>query len=167
MTPTEIFQTRYYKILKKSHIHEVLHTQGWKNSSKSNINLRKMWNPEIKLKIYVTLAAQSHRHVFLNYKYPLLPSLRCTRKLDVCVSAFFVPNCNNAKLSKSFLYNIPHGIRIYRVSLNIVFFQEFSKVCHLSLASTRLLLVVQPETANRSDCTLALRWELWRSLTAM
>ena len=53
-------------------------------------------------------------------------------------------------------------------SLNIVFFsQEFSKVCHLSLASTRLLLVVQKLPANRSDCTLALRWELWRSITAM
>ena len=43
-------------------------------------------------------------------------------------------------------------------SLNIVFFsQEFSTVCHLSLASTRLLLVVQKRPANRSDCTLALR----------
>ena len=33
---------------------------------------------------------------------------------------------------------------IYRVFIKYcVFFQEFSKVCHLSLASTRLLLVVQ------------------------
>ena len=32
-------------------------------------------------------------------------------------------------------------------SLNIVFFKEFSKVCHLSLASTRLLLVVQKITS--------------------
>ena len=39
-------------------------------------------------------------------------------------------------------------------SLNIVFFQEFSKVCHLSLASTRLLLVVQKIPANENDCTL-------------
>ena len=52
----------------------------------------------------------------------------------------------------------------YRVFIKYcVFFQEFLKVCHLSLASTRLLLVVQKITANRSDCTLALRWELWRS----
>ena len=52
-------------------------------------------------------------------------------------------------------------------SLNIVvFFPEFSKVCHFSLASTRLLLVVQKRPANRSDCTLALRWELCRSHTA-
>ena len=42
-----------------------------------------------------------------------------------------------------------------------VFFQEFSKVYHLSLASTRLLLVVQKLPANWSGCTLALRWELW------
>ena len=39
-----------------------------------------------------------------------------------------------------------------------VFFQKFSKVCHLFLASTRLLLVVQKKLlANRSECTLALR----------
>ena len=38
-----------------------------------------------------------------------------------------------------------------------VCFQDFSKVCHLSLARTRLLLVVQKLPANRSDCTLALR----------
>ena len=57
---------------------------------------------------------------------------------------------------------------IYRVfSKYCVFFQEFSKICHLSLASTRLLLVVQKRPANRSDCTLALRWELRRSLTAI
>ena len=43
-------------------------------------------------------------------------------------------------------------------SLNSVFFQEFSKVCHLSLASTRLLLVVQKIT-RQSDCTLAFRCE--------
>ena len=42
------------------------------------------------------------------------------------------------------------------------YFQEFSKVCHLSLARTRMLLVVNKVTADRSDCTLALRWELWR-----
>ena len=57
---------------------------------------------------------------------------------------------------------------IYRVLIKYcVFFQEFSKVCLLSLASTRLLLVVQKLPANSSDCTLTLRWELWRSLTAM
>ena len=33
----------------------------------------------------------------------------------------------------------------------LCFFQEFSKVCHLSLASTRLLIVVQKLAANRSD----------------
>ena len=39
-------------------------------------------------------------------------------------------------------------------SLNIVFFfQEFSEVCHLSLASIRLLLVVQKMTSQRSNCT--------------
>ena len=48
-------------------------------------------------------------------------------------------------------------------SLNIVFFQEFSKVCHLSLASIMLLLVVQKITSQKDYCTLALRWELWRS----
>ena len=33
-------------------------------------------------------------------------------------------------------------------SLNIVFFQEFSNVCHLSLASTQLLLAVQKITSQ-------------------
>ena len=33
-------------------------------------------------------------------------------------------------------------------SLNIVFFQKFSKDCHLSLASTRLLLVVEKITSQ-------------------
>ena len=41
-----------------------------------------------------------------------------------------------------------------------VFFKEFSKVCHPSLAGTRLLLCVVQKITNRSDCTLALRWEL-------
>ena len=60
------------------------------------------------------------------------------------------------------------SIRYTGCSSNIMFFfQEFSKVCQLSLASTRLLMVVEKITTNRSDCTLALRWELWRSLTAM
>ena len=50
-------------------------------------------------------------------------------------------------------------------SLNIVvFFQEFSKVCHLSLGCYWLYKKLP---ANRSNCTLALRWELLRSLTAM
>ena len=51
-------------------------------------------------------------------------------------------------------------------SINIVFFfQEFLKVCHLSLASTAIGCTKMP--VNRSDCTLALRWKPWRSLTAM
>ena len=38
----------------------------------------------------------------------------------------------------------------YRVFIEYcVFFQEFSKVCHLSLASTRLLLVVQKITSQQ------------------
>ena len=37
----------------------------------------------------------------------------------------------------------------YRVFIKYcVFFQKFSKVCHLSLASTRLLLVVQKITSQ-------------------
>ena len=37
----------------------------------------------------------------------------------------------------------------YRVFIKYcVFFKEFSKVCHLSLASTRLLLVVQKITSQ-------------------
>ena len=65
-------------------------------------------------------------------------------------------------------YSVIRFRNVTGCSLNIVFFsQEFSKVCHLSLASTWLLLVVQKLPANRSDCTLALRLELWRSLTAM
>ena len=56
----------------------------------------------------------------------------------------------------------------YRVLIKYCgFFQLFLKVCHLSLVSTWLLLVEQKLPANRSDCTLALRWELWRPLTAM
>ena len=52
--------------------------------------------------------------------------------------------------------------------LNIVFFsQEFSKVCHLSLASTWLHWLYKKLPANRRDFTIALRWELWRCLTAM
>ena len=43
-------------------------------------------------------------------------------------------------------------------SLNILFFsQEFSKVCHLSLARTRCYWLYKKLPANRSDCTLALR----------
>ena len=42
------------------------------------------------------------------------------------------------------LYSYCSFIDIYRVFIKYcVFFQEFSKVCRLSLASTRLLLVVQ------------------------
>ena len=38
---------------------------------------------------------------------------------------------------------------MYRVFIKYcVFFQEFSKVCHHSLASTRLLLVVQKSTSK-------------------
>ena len=52
---------------------------------------------------------------------------------------------------------------IHRVFIEYCFFsREFSLFCHLSLA--RLLLVVRKWPANRSDCTLALRWWLWRSL---
>ena len=40
-------------------------------------------------------------------------------------------------------------IKIYRVFIKYcVFFQDFSKVCHLSLVSTRLLLVVQKITSK-------------------
>ena len=44
----------------------------------------------------------------------------------------------------------PRLIRIYNVFIKYCgfFFQEFSKVCHLSLASTRLLLVVQKMTSQ-------------------
>ena len=38
-------------------------------------------------------------------------------------------------------------------------FIKYCVFCHLSLASTRLLLVVQKIPANRSDCTLVLRWK--------
>ena len=48
------------------------------------------------------------------------------------------------------------ALRNYRVFIKYCFFfRGFSKVCFVSLASTRLLLVVQKIPANRSDCTLA------------
>ena len=57
---------------------------------------------------------------------------------------------------------------LYRVFIKYCVFSKNSRKFAISLlASTRLLLVVQKRPANRSDCTLALRWELWRSLTAM
>ena len=40
-------------------------------------------------------------------------------------------------------------VYIYRLFIKYcVFFQEFSKVCHLPLAGTRLLLVVQKNTSQ-------------------
>ena len=44
-------------------------------------------------------------------------------------------------------------------SLNIVFFQEFSRVCHLTLASTRLLLLVQKITSDVSKGEVAVNCE--------
>ena len=47
--------------------------------------------------------------------------------------------------------NVDAAQKYYLFSVFIiycVFFQEFSKVCHLSLASTRLLLVVQKITSQ-------------------
>ena len=46
------------------------------------------------------------------------------------------------------------SVHVQGVHLILCFFQVYSKVCHLSLASTRLLLVVQKIT---SYCTLAMR----------
>ena len=48
--------------------------------------------------------------------------------------------------------------------LNIVF---FSRILEGLPPLPRLPLVVQKIPCNRSDCTLALCWELWMSLTAM
>ena len=49
--------------------------------------------------------------------------------------------------------------KLYRVfRKNCVFYQEFTKVCQFSLASTRLLMVLQKDTSQKvSDCKLALR----------
>ena len=60
----------------------------------------------------------------------------------------------------------------------IVRYRVFIKYCVFSKNSRRFATSPSPEfgwcywlykklPANRSDCTLALRWELWRSITAM
>ena len=43
-----------------------------------------------------------------------------------------------------------HVQGVYKI---LSFFQEFSKVCNLSLASTWLLWLYKKLPANRSDCT--------------
>ena len=54
---------------------------------------------------------------------------------------------------------------LYRVFIKYcVFLKELSKDYHISLTSNRLLLVVQKLSANRSDCTLALRCESFEGL---
>ena len=63
----------------------------------------------------------------------------------------WVKFCNNQRrnvgISSSLNEDVIFYI-LYRVFIQYcVFFQEFSKVCHLSLASTRLLLVVQKTTS--------------------
>ena len=53
-------------------------------------------------------------------------------------------------------------------SLNIVFFSKNSrKFATSSSPAIDCYWLYKKLPANRSDCTLALRWELWRSLTAM
>ena len=53
-------------------------------------------------------------------------------------------------------------------SLNIVFFSKNSwKFATSPSATLGYYLLYKKLPANRSECTLALRWELWRSLTAM
>ena len=53
----------------------------------------------------------------------------------------------------------------------VVFLQEFSLFCHLSLSQTLGRYWLSRNwpnwPANGNDCTLALRWNLWKSLTAI
>ena len=67
---------------------------------------------------------------------------------------------------------------LYRDStLNIYIYRVFMKYCVFSKNSRKFATSPSPALgcywlykklpANRSDCTLALHWELWRSLTAM
>ena len=65
----------------------------------------------------------------------------------------------------------------FAFSLHIFMYRVFIKYCVSSKNSWKFATSSSPELgcywlykkllANRSDCTLALRWELWRSLTAM
>ena len=56
----------------------------------------------------------------------------------------------------------------YRVLIKYcVFFKEFSKVCPLPSPALGCYWLYKKLPVNRSDCTLALCWGIWRSLTAM
>ena len=77
----------------------------------------------------------------------------------------------NSNISLSHVYNsrrIIHHWK-YRVFIKYcVFFQEFVKVCYLSPSlALGCYWLHKKLPANGSDCTLSLRWELWRSLTSM
>ena len=52
-------------------------------------------------------------------------------------------------------------------SLNIVFSKNSRKFATSPLPANGCYWLYKQLPANRSDCTLALLWELWRSLTAM
>ena len=78
--------------------------------------------------------------------------------LEASVDSFHLPH---AKSDRGMLYydddddnGADHDDRFFspliqnRIMKYCVFFQEFSKVCHLSLARTRLLLVVQQITSQ-------------------
>ena len=60
----------------------------------------------------------------------------------------FFNQLNNSQKPRAEWVHVPHS-DMYRVFIKYcVIFQEFSKVCQLSLASTRLLLVVQKITSQ-------------------
>ena len=66
-------------------------------------------------------------------KYKLLPYQMLAFQTPCCGVIHLMNNCSDST----------------GCSLNIAFFfKEFSEVCHLSLASTRLLLVVQKMTSR-------------------
>ena len=107
--------------------------------------------------------------VFIRYcffkilKYSGLLPFLCFSSVSVCTHARQVEHqrCSrtgrvkkNHKILRNTLFieypvSICVYIHMYRVFIKYcLFFQEFSKVCHLSLVSTRLLLAVQKITSQ-------------------